>query len=214
MDTRYAAEPALGAMVRARENAAGDPGLVSSGRGDAGGRSYGLYQFKSRRDEGAARSVVEDFIDKSGYGAWFEGLEVNSGRFVARFQALARSDPKFVAAQHDYARRQYYDPAVARLARAGVDVADRGRGVQELIFSTANQYGAAGAARVVQRALEGRAPERMSDAELIAAIADYKHRTTPSWFKSSPTQWKGIRNRFAAEREEALRMTREGQGRA
>src|SRR5690606_27378741 len=53
MDTRYAAEPPLGAMVRARESAAGDPGLVSSGRGDAGGRSYGLYQFKSRRDEGA-----------------------------------------------------------------------------------------------------------------------------------------------------------------
>lgn len=205
--------PELGTMVRARENARGDPGLVSSGRGDAGGRSYGLYQFKSRRDAGATRSVVEDFIARSGYGAYFQGMDVNSEPFVAQFQALARSDPKFVAAQHDYARREYYDPVVERLAKSGVDVSARGRGVQELLYSTSNQYGARNAARVVARALEGRDAAQMTDEELIVAIADYKHRSTPSWFKSSPTQWKGIRNRFVEERDEALEMTRQAAAR-
>lgn len=203
------AVPELGTMVRARENPRGDPGLVSHGRGDAGGRSYGLYQFKSRRDAGATRSVVEDFIVKSGYGADFEGMSVNSQPFVAQFQALARSDPRFVASQHDYARREYYDPVVERLADSGIDVSARGRGVQELIYSTSNQYGARNAAKVVARALDGRAAAQMTDEELIVAIADYKHRSTPGWFKSSPTQWTGIRNRFAAEREQALQMTRE-----
>lgn len=195
-------------MVRRSENAREDPGLVSPGRGDHGGRSYGLYQLSSRRPDGGGLSPVERFIDASGYGPFFQGMEVNSERFRNQWRDLAGADPSFVQAQHEYMRSEYYHPAAQALERSGLALEGRGEGLREVVFSTAVQYGGIG---VIRRALRGRDPSTMSDEELIVAIQDDKLANVDRDFRSSNAEIRdGVRERIPREREQALRMTREG----
>ena len=56
--------------LSARYESSGDPGTVSSGYGDPGGKSYGLYQFSS--NAGTLDEYIQWLQDN---GCWF-GVEL------------------------------------------------------------------------------------------------------------------------------------------
>lgn len=170
-------------------------GTVSTGKGDKGGVSYGSYQMSSNM------GVVQDFLKTSGYGNQFNGLSVNSEGFKKKWKDLAKNDPKFGDAQHDYIKRTHYDVLMKKLSKSGIDISGRGAAVQDALWSTSVQFG--GNTSLVNKALAGRDISKMSDADIVKAVQQYKAKNTKSLFKSSPKLWGGLRNR-AIEEEKAL----------
>ena len=187
---------AISALFESR----GGVGTVSSGKGDHGGASYGKYQFASKNGS------VQKYLKNSKYGAEFAGLAPGSAAFNAKWKEIAARDPKgFEEDQHNYIKKTHYDPMAAKIAKTtGLDVSKRGRAVQEAVFSTSVQYGAGSS--VVQKALAGKDPSKMSDAEIVAAIQDYKASKVDSTFKSSSA---GVKESVAGriQKEKAILLS-------
>lgn len=179
-------------------------GTVSTGEGDYGGVSYGSYQMSSRM------GVVQKFIAQSKYKNDFAGLVVNSEAFKAKWKSLAKNDPEFEKAQHDYIKKTHYDPLVRNLKQAGLNLSGRGAAVQDAIWSTAVQYG--GGSKVIQLALAGKNVAAMSDSDLVSAIQDYKHDKTQLLFSKSPKRWAGLRKRALQEKADLLKLARSQSG--
>lgn len=168
---------ALGATSKHYESGQGGAGTVSSGKGDAGGVSYGTYQMSSKK------GVVQDFLRSSAYGQQFAGLEAGTAAFNERWQQVAAHDPKFAQAQHDYIKRTHFDVQRAQLARSGIDLSKRGAAVQDAVWSTAVQFG--GKTSVIRDALAGKDVNALTDAQIVTAVQEYKQVHNSALFKSS-----------------------------
>lgn len=182
----------------------GDPGAISDAAGDAGGTSYGAYQFA------ANAGVPQDFIkwlSEQGYGpaaVLAEAGEAGTAAFNEAWRQAADSDPEgFLAMQHDYVRQQYYEPAVQLLRSVGFDADGRSAAIREVIWSAAVQYGPYWITDLFQ---EAAGPELtvMDDVTLIQNI--YAVRASDEWTGGSPALRPGLRARFAAECDQALAM--------
>lgn len=194
----------LGNTSRKYETSGRGAGTISTGEGDYGGVSYGSYQMSSKM------GVVQKFIAQSKYKNDFAGLAVNSEAFKAKWKSLAKNDPEFEKAQHDYIKKTHYDPLVRNLKQAGLNLSGRGAAVQDAIWSTAVQYG--GGSKVIQRALAGKNVAAMSDSDLVSAIQDYKHDKTKLLFSKSPTRWPGLRKRALQEKADLVKLARSQRG--
>lgn len=132
-------------LVRKYE-AGGDPGCVSSGAGDLGGRSYGIYQLSSNM--GVVNAFCEwacDYPDDdlANYGRLLCEFEINSPQFVRLWQKIGENDPEgFAKLQDDYAVSVYYNPAAAVLREAGYEIETKTAAMQAVLMSRAVQYGA------------------------------------------------------------------------
>jgi phage-related protein len=181
----------LGA-VAAHFEAGGKAGTVSTGHGDFGGKSYGAFQLSSKTGD------LEKFLEKSGYAKQFEGMEVGSKEFDAKWKELGASK-EFAQAQAAHAKTTHYDPQMKKLEKSGLDMSGRGAGVQEAIMSTANQYGAN--TDLILKALKDKDTSKMSDKDIINAIQDYKAETVKTRFKSSSAAVQaGVAKRIEQER--------------
>jgi len=179
--------------VAAQFESGGNAGTVSSGHGDAGGKSYGAFQLSSKTGD------VDKFLQKSGYADKFKGMAVGSKEFDEQWKSLAKDDKGFGEAQQAHAKTTHYDPQMAKLQKAGVDLSGKGSGVQEAVMSTANQYGAN--TSVITDALKGKDTAKMSDKEIIDAIQDYKAASVKTKFKSSSEAVQaGVAKRIEQER--------------
>lgn len=170
----------LGNTSKHYESGKGGAGTVSTGKGDAGGASYGTYQMSSKR------GVVQDFLRSSEYGKQFAGLQPGTQAFNDRWKEVAKSDPKFAQAQHDFIKRTHFDVQRADLAKHGIDLSKRGAAVQDAIWSTSVQFG--GKTGVIRSALAGQDASKMSDADIVHAIQQYKESHNDSLFKSSSAE--------------------------
>lgn len=180
------------------ESGRGGAGTVSTGRGDHGGKSYGTHQLSSRA------GTLQRYLASTPYGAQFEGLTPGSAAFDAKWKALAASDPAFAASQHDFMRRTHVDPLAARLKSAGIDLSGRGQAVQEMLWSTATQFGPG--TDVVKRALSGMDLSSASDAAIITAVQDYKAANNSTLFRSSPQLQPSLLNRAVNEKSALLAL--------
>lgn len=178
------------------ESGKGGAGTISTGKGDFGGKSYGTHQLSSRT------GTLQRFLNESGYAGQFAGMRVGSSEFDAQWKRLA-ADPAFGAAQHGFIQRTHVDPMMRRLKHGGIDLSGRGEAVKEALFSTATQFG--GGSGLVQRALAGRNVAGMSDAEIVAAIQDYKIANNDRLFRSSDAATRaGTLNRAFNEKQALL----------
>jgi len=175
----------LGQTSKIFESGKGGAGTVSTGKGDFGGASYGTYQMASKM------GVVQDFLKKSDYGNQFAGMQPGTPEFNAKWKDVAKNDPSFGSAQHDYIKSQNYDPAVAGLKASGIDLSQRGPAVQDAIWSTGVHFGAGakgksrGAVGLISSALSGQDAAKMSDADIVSAIQNYKIANNDRLFASS-----------------------------
>ncbi len=212
----------------------GDPAAVSSGAGDLGGISYGLYQLSS------SMGVVKNFLDwlcaypdpkYANYGKVLSEYEINSQDFIDEWKSIGSIDPGgFGRLQDEYIKEMYYDKAARLLERADYHADKHTDAMKAVILSRAVQNGPTGAKDLFTEACQKLGHPNLSyvddpyfDYNLIGAIynfliaeCDTAHddgtgicRSTFGFCNGSRSVIKGLRNRFVNERNDALAMLRE-----
>lgn len=180
----------------------GNPGAINNYKksDDKGGASYGAYQLISGTKDGnsnnPSNSSVNNYLKQSKYGSEFAGLKPATPAFDSKWKEVAnREGSAFLADQHKYIERNYYQPAVNKLPS---EITSRGAAVHEAIWSMSVQLGPQGAVNKIDSAV-GKPSSGVSDQALIKQIYDSRISTIQSDFKSSPENWDGLRNRFSSE---------------
>ena len=145
-------EQLLGTLSQRFE--ASGPGVISSGAGDAGGKSYGAYQFSSRSDIPRAffrwcQSSSDTYYRSIGnrLAAAYEADGGYGSSFDATWRALANEDSDgFMRVQRNYVRRSYYDPIVRSIESAvpGFDMDNYSIALRNVFWSRAVQHGVGG----------------------------------------------------------------------
>ena len=196
----------------------GEPGTISSGYGDAGGKSYGMYQFSS------TMGVVDNYVKwlrDNGY--WFGDelakYTVGSSYFDDAWVYLAaypnRDD--FAKSQHDFTKAMYYDKACKLLADSGYHLNKHSKAMKDVVWSRAVQYGPYQIVEMFDDActivLGGKfnlsyVDAKYFDKEMIKAIY-LEVCSTPEWTNGSPALRDGLYRRFASECRDALAMLNE-----
>jgi LysM repeat protein len=197
--------------LSARYESNGDPGTVSSGRGDPGGVSYGAYQFATNPGAARAFSAWLQRTDPS-LGRAFAGLSPGTTAFSNAWRAVAARQPAaFLAAQHAFVGERYFEGSRSQLESRlpALDLSQRSRVVSDVLWSSSVQHGPSGAVAIFSRALAGRDVSRLSDADLINAVYDERarrdRRGALAYFSSSSRAVQaGVAQRFVDERAEAL----------
>lgn len=217
---------ALGDLSKNYESS-GDPASVSSGCGDLGGRSYGMYQFAS--NAGIPQAFITWLKDQpepfNNYGIVLEESgPVNSCGFIEKWRELGIVDSiGFGQLQHDYTKAVYYDEAVETLlANLCFDVNNRSEALQQVLWSRAVQYSAGNMLELFSDAcnLAEQPIDAISDYDLIYNIYElliqdgnnaYQRdnglwHSPDDWLNGSQDVIDGLLNRFHNERNEALAM--------
>ncbi|KVC81362.1 hypothetical protein [Burkholderia ubonensis] len=197
----------LGQTSKLFESGKGGAGTVSSGKGDHGGASYGTYQLSS------TQGTLQKFLSSSKYGEQFSGLKPGTPEFDAKWKEVAKNDPAFGDAQHDFIKATHYDPALSGLKGAGIDLSGRGAAVQDAIWSSSVQFGAGnakhgnGAIGIFQKALAGRDVSKLSDEQIVSAVQDYKLANNDRLFANSSAAVRaGTAKRANAEKAKLLAL--------
>ena len=201
--------------LSAKYESNGNPGTISTGQGDSGGKSYGIHQFASNM------GVVDKFVDWlisrgdefSNYGKVLKNAgPVGSGAFDDKWQELANIDPgNFEGLQHEYSSQEYYSESASQLMnRFGFDIENRSFALKEVLFSNSIQHGPYYGAEIFRDAanLAGKSLLIMTDQELIWHIYEVK-LTDLSWSSGAPALRPGLFRRWNEEREDALNLLRE-----
>ena len=204
----------LGKLSRKYE--AQGPGTVSTGSGDAGGVSYGSYQFASKT--GSAKEFVDGL--KNTYPQYHKALAgktPGSAEFTAAWKDLAKKDPEgFFNAQHDAIKRTHYDPAVANIKKTtGLDVTTRSKALQDVAWSTSVQH-RNNSDDIFKAAMKGKDPAKMSDEDIIKAVYAERGRRNGSgelvhFTRNSRSVQEGVAKRFQNEQKDALAMLKKEQ---
>lgn len=206
--------PKLGKLSEQFESGGRGPGTVSSGYGDPGGVSYGLYQLASKT------GTLSDFLSHEG-DPWRaelnRGGKPGSAGFSRAWKAIAKREPEpFAAAQHAFIERTHYRPAVDGVkSRIGLDLDARSQAVRDATWSVAVQHG--GAVRILVDAITAAGPTAAAwgrkgyDEALIRALYDRRSDYVRSVaLRHSGTTRNGllsvVENRYPAELRAALAM--------
>ena len=206
----------IGQTSKERESGNGGPGTINPYKSseDFGGASYGTYQFASYLPEktptGKARpsskgSPVLSYIQGSRFRSMFEGLTPGTDAFDAKWRETAsKYKNEFEKDQHDYVQRSYYDVMSSNLKRAGLDLTKFGPAVQDLVWSTAVQYGP-GRIDLFTTPLQGKS--ELNDREIINIVSEYKIAQASKNFKSSGAEIaKNQETRYAQEKISLLKL--------
>lgn len=181
-------------------------GTVSSGQSDYGGVSYGSYQFTTNT------GGVREYLDQSRYGAQFDGLEPATEAFDEKWKQLARNDVGFGADQHDFIEEKYYAVQKDALKELGIDLSDRGKAVQDALWSTSVQYRALTPA-IFEKGLREKFGQDsklsdLSDEQIVGAVQDYKADHVQTLFRSSPKLWDSLTERARSEKASLVTLAR------
>ncbi len=189
----------------------GDAGVDAIGYDRQGGTSYGQYQISSRA---GTMSAFLEFLDERA-PEWARGLRAagpantggREGAMPREWRRIAVESPdRFADLQREFIERSHYLPALEEIReRTGVDMGAQPKALQEVLWSTAVQHGAMGAARLFCRAIEegGMSSDRMSARKVI----DELYAARGGQFGSSSSEVRAsVRKRFQEEREIALGM--------
>lgn len=190
-------------FVSEKYESRGDAGAIGYDR--HGGASYGSYQLSSKQ------GTLQKFIEQSGYKDEFKGLKPGTSAFNEKWKELANANPEqFKKAQHDFIKRTHYDVTMKQLQNAGIDLSDRGKAVQEMLWSTSVQHGAGGAFSLIRKALIGKDINNMTQEDIINAVMDYKKNNINSLFRSSTDRVKrSVAARFEKEQRDLLQLASE-----
>ncbi|WCE02562.1 peptidoglycan-binding domain-containing protein [Pseudoxanthomonas sp. JBR18] len=181
-------------------------GTVSSGAGDHGGVSYGSYQFSTNT------GGVQEYLAQSKYGAQFSGLDPGTASFSAKWKEVAASDPGFASDQHDFIKSAYYDVQHEALKVKGIDLSDRGKAVQDALWSTSVQYRDL-TPGIFEKGLQAKFGKDcklsdITDEQIVGAIQDYKVDNVKAHFKSSPKLWNSLIERAESEKGSLVTLAR------
>ena len=192
----------LGTTSEHYESGGRGPGVISTGGGDYGGVSYGVYQMSSNM------GVVQKFIELSAYADAFVGLGVGTAEFNEKWKNIANNCPEeFRSAQHDYIKNTHYDVQMKSvLSDIGFPIFNKDAALNDMVWSTSVQFGPR--TKLIKRALDGLVVSSLSVIEIIRAVQDYKIANNSSLFASSPTLQPGLLARAIDEKKRLLDLER------
>ncbi|MDT8866459.1 type VI secretion system tip protein TssI/VgrG [Vibrio fluvialis] len=193
----------LGKTSEKYESAGRGPGVISTGRGDYGGASYGAYQMSSNM------GIVQKFIQFSKFKERFYGLTPATNEFNDTWKDIASNySQEFTEEQHLFIKRTHYDVQVKHLKNKGFILSHNRAAVHDLIWSTSVQFGPR--TNLIIRALDGEDVSKVSDVDLIIKVQDYKESNTEKLFRSSPSWWNDLRKRAKSEKQSLLELEENG----
>lgn len=208
-----AAQARLGGVSERYESGGRGPGTVSTGAGDPGGVSYGVYQLSSNA------GTLGAFLRNEGrQWAGELGTGIGGDAFNAQWRAIAARDPQgFRDAQHAFIERTHYDPAVTTVRDAtGLDLNTRHAAVREATWSSSVQH--ARAPQLLEAAI------RRTDREVGRDSADYDRALVSNIYAERTSYLQGLaasgrysraeanqlisvtQNRYPNERRDALAL--------
>ncbi len=159
-----------------KHEAGGNPGKISPGSGDDGGKSYGAFQFASKR------GVPEQFLtwlatnDQNVYARLKAAQEVDGyehgPKFDAEWEKIAGENPeRFIKLQYDFTKQKYYDPTVEAIKeQTGFDFNNKSYALKNVLWSRAVQHGDKGVINVIKNALKYVDLNNENEEEIIKAI--------------------------------------------
>ncbi|MGL4756392.1 MAG: hypothetical protein ACRCXB_28900 [Aeromonadaceae bacterium] len=189
----------LGTTSEHYESGGRGPGIISSGRGDHGGASYGCYQLSSKL------GVVQDYIQQSKYKNRFDGLQIGTQEFNNEWKSIASEDKNgFSYDQYLFIKKTHYEAQLGFLAKHGISINHKRAAIHDMIWSTSVQYGPY--TNLIVKAVAGLSFDSATDVQIITAVQDYKHDNVETKFHSSPTLWPGLKARAISEKAKLLKL--------
>ena len=196
----------------------GNGGYISTGAGDYGGVSYGIYQFSTTT--GSARDFVNWTKKNDAEVYKYFKAEGNPRPSTAAFnrawkKAYKELGTKFEKSQYDFASEYLIKPAYNRVKkRFGLDL-KKSRAREEYLISTAVQFGPGGICNLFKE-VENRGiklDDNMDDSKLLSIMCNHKRDTVAYHFRSSSAAVKAAaRQRFIREKKELLKISKEESG--
>lgn len=182
----------------------GNPGFISSGKGDAGGKSYGVSQFTSKGGGASANGFVKWM--KKHYpemGKNFDGVgKAGTGSFDEAWKKTYNEHKdEFGKVQMEYTGKNYVEPFVRKAKEEfGVDF-NSTRALMELTYSTTVQFGVNGTMQVLRNAGVN---SGMSEMEILEKATAEKQNSvgTYKFLGCSQDVRNSVKNRFARELKE------------
>ncbi|EGB0936986.1 M23 family metallopeptidase [Escherichia coli] len=192
----------LGTTSEHYESGGRGPGVISSGKGDHGGASYGCYQLSSKL------GVVQNYIQQSKYKNRFDGLQVGTQAFNAEWKRIANEDEKgFSHDQYLFIKKTHYEVQLEFLAKHGIHINHKRAAIHDMIWSTSVQYGPY--TNIIIKSLDGLSFDSATDIQIITAVQDYKYDNVEKIFRSSPTLWAGLKARAISEKNKLLKLEKD-----
>jgi hypothetical protein len=189
----------LGTTSEHYESGGRGPGVISSGKGDHGGASYGCYQLSSKL------GVVQDYIKQSKYKSRFDGLQIGTQEFNSEWKRIASEDKNgFSHDQYLFIKKTHYEAQLGFLAKHGISIKHKRAAIHDMIWSTSVQYGPY--TNLIVKAVAGLSLDSATDVQIITAVQDYKHDSVETKFHSSPTLWPGLKARAISEKAKLLKL--------
>lgn len=190
----------LGDFVKQFESGSKGSATISSGSGDAGGASFGTYQFASKY------GGLKDFWNKY-YASQYPGVTPgNNQAFKDAWLSAVEADPEgFANNEHAYMMANFYTPFINKSSNTSViNPNTHSRAAQEIAWSTAIQYGVN--SNVWRKAISNAGlTSATTPADLVNAIQDYKTSTVSSYFgRNRQDVQDGVRNRHNVGERNAL----------
>lgn len=195
-------------------SAKGNGGYISSGVGDYGGVSYGIYQFSTVT--GSAKGFVK--WTKDNYPDIYKYFQ-DEGTTTPDTKAFNRAWKKaykeqgirFEKAQYDYAYKELINPAYNNIKKKyGVDL-KTSRAREEYLISTAIQFGPKGICDIMDHVDVN---NNMDDDELLSILCNEKYRSVGRYkFNGCSSQVRVYaRQRFVREKAELKKIAKEEAG--
>jgi hypothetical protein len=217
--TPYNPNWSLGQTSEKYESGGKGAGTISdyegSGANSEDGAGYGRYQLASflpaEKQDGTRRrssknSPVIQFINS--FPKWkskFSGLTPATSAFDTAWKSAASSDAEeFSKDQHTFIKNNCYDVMISNLKRENLDLQKYGPAVQDLIWSTAVQYGPNNT-KVFTIPLANKAD--LTDRTIVDLVSSYKKATSDAYFSSSDARTKAsLKTRFENEKQDLLKL--------
>lgn len=199
----------LGDTSEKFESARRGPGTISNGKGDNGGKSYGSFQLS------LSAGTLNDFLESKSHGHYatqFKDLELGSSQFDKKWKEIALADPQFKENQYLFIKDSHYERQIQNLQQSGIELSNRGPAVQDMVWSTATQYGNLTTPIIQKSILEAGLKEsqinQLSDLELITKVQQYKKDHVPEHFaNSSPEIQKNLQEqRIPKETKDLIKL--------
>ncbi|MGG7077026.1 SH3 domain-containing protein [Clostridium sardiniense] len=193
----------------------GDPGSVSSGEGDYGGKSYGAWQLSSNMGS------LGDFINwlsgknDSFYKELTDARKLDNGSYGKHFDDAWRDIAKnhyneFYNLQHEYTKITFYDDLIKRLKNSGDYTSVLNNfAAKNVLWSTAVQHGGYGAYKIIAPLTHTTNVE-----DFITSVYKERGRRDSDgnlvYFRSSSKAvQEGVASRYIREKDDAIRMYRD-----
>jgi hypothetical protein len=196
-------------VLSERYESNGDPGCISTGEGDYGGKSYGAWQLSSRMGSVDSFLIWLKEVNRTFYDALDQARksdQTGPGSFGENFDAAwktiaASSYGEFLKLQQSYIKIRYYDDLINRLSSEGLypDQVQK-FATRNVLWSLAVQHGSYGAKRLI---LNSSAPP---DHEGFINSIYAERSKVDLYFFNSQKLHTGLKNRFNSEKTDALRM--------